>query len=53
MSVVLPAAPPPPAKTHGFWRRSMRHPSFVIGLVLTGAVMLAVLMMRVPHKRAA
>ncbi len=40
MSVVLPAAPPPPAKTHGFWRRSMRHPSFVIGLVLS-ALMVA------------
>jgi peptide/nickel transport system permease protein len=40
MSVVLPAAPPLPAKTHGFWRRSMRHPSFVIGLVLS-ALMVA------------
>ena len=28
-------------------------PFFVVLAVLTGAVMLAVLMMRVPHKRAA
>ncbi len=35
MSVALPAVSSSSAKAAGFWRRSMRHPSFVIGLVLS------------------
>ncbi|MEG0974303.1 MAG: ABC transporter permease, partial [Comamonas sp.] len=35
----LPAAHPAPANT--FWRRALRNPSFVIGAVLTLALLLA------------
>lgn len=35
MSIALPAVPSSSVKAVGFWRRAMRHPSFVIGLVLS------------------
>jgi peptide/nickel transport system permease protein len=35
MSAVLPAATPPLTQAPGFWRRAARHPSFLIGAVLT------------------
>ena len=35
MSAVLPAAAPPLTKAPGFWKRASRHPSFMIGAVLT------------------
>jgi peptide/nickel transport system permease protein len=38
MSSVLPAAPPGASRPHGLGFRALRHPSFVIGLVLTALV---------------
>lgn len=35
MSAVLDTAPLAPVAGHGFWQRARRHPSFMIGLVLT------------------
>lgn len=35
MSAVLDTAPMAPVAGHGFWQRARRHPSFMIGLVLT------------------
>jgi peptide/nickel transport system permease protein len=35
MSAVLPVATPPLTKAPGFWKRAARHPSFLIGAVLT------------------
>lgn len=35
MSAVLDTAPLAPVTGHGFWQRARRHPSFMIGLVLT------------------
>ncbi|MEJ8839424.1 ABC transporter permease [Ramlibacter sp. AN1133] len=41
MSAILEAAPLAPMAGPGFWHRALRHPSFVIGLVLTLLVVLA------------
>ncbi|AEG94447.1 ABC transporter permease [Ramlibacter tataouinensis] len=41
MSAVLPTAAPVLAKAPGFWRRARRHPSFVLGAVLTVLLALA------------
>ncbi|HEY0825161.1 MAG TPA: ABC transporter permease [Ramlibacter sp.] len=41
MSAVLETAPVPVPAGPGFWRRARRHPSFMIGLVLTGLLVLA------------
>lgn len=41
MSAVLDAAPLAPIAGPGFWQRALRHPSFVIGLVLTLLVVFA------------
>ena len=35
MSAVLDTAPLAPLAGPGFWHRALRHPSFVVGLVLT------------------
>jgi peptide/nickel transport system permease protein len=35
MSAILPSTIPVAVKAPGFWRRARRHPSFMIGLVLT------------------
>ena len=35
MSAILPAAAPPLTQAPGFWKRASRHPSFLIGAVLT------------------
>jgi len=35
MSAVLPTAAPPLVVAPGFWKRALRHPSFVVGAVLT------------------
>ncbi|MES2481980.1 MAG: ABC transporter permease [Pseudomonadota bacterium] len=44
MSVALPTVVPATAKAAGFWRRSMRHPSFVIGLVLSALMVVTALL---------
>lgn len=41
MSAVLETTPPPAATGPGFWPRARRHPSFMIGLVLTVLLALA------------
>jgi peptide/nickel transport system permease protein len=41
MSAVLETAPVPVPAGPGFWRRARRHPSFMIGLVLTVLLVLA------------
>jgi peptide/nickel transport system permease protein len=41
MSAVFEAAPLAPIAGPGFWRRALRHPSFVIGLALTLLVVFA------------
>ena len=41
MSAVLPLATPPLAAGPGFWKRALRHPSFVIGAVLSVLLVLA------------
>jgi len=51
MTAVLPVATPPPLHGPGFWKRALRHPSFVIGAVLTLAVAVAAALslMWTPH----
>jgi peptide/nickel transport system permease protein len=44
MSAVLSTAPLVAAKAPGFWRRALRHPSFVIGAVLSVLLLLAALL---------
>jgi peptide/nickel transport system permease protein len=41
MSAVLPIPPAGPLQGPGFWKRALRNPSFVIGLVLTLLLVLA------------
>jgi peptide/nickel transport system permease protein len=41
MSAVLDTAPLAPLQGHGFWHRARRHPSFMIGLVLSLLLVLA------------
>ena len=50
MTAVLPVATPP-AQGTGFWKRALRHPSFVIGAVLSALLVLAALLSLVwtPH----
>lgn len=50
MSAVLPVATPP-TQGPGFWKRALRHPSFVIGAVLSTLLVLAALLSLVwtPH----
>jgi peptide/nickel transport system permease protein len=41
MTAVLNPAPLAPLQGHGFWQRARRHPSFMIGLVLTILLVIA------------
>ncbi|MDE2605436.1 MAG: ABC transporter permease [Burkholderiales bacterium] len=41
MSAVLDSAPLAPLRGQGFWQRARRHPSFLIGLVLSALLLLA------------